>query len=62
MIIYLVHRSVIWSGLGGDSPFIFYAVTAGSASGMAEQLGLFKHFYLYVISSRGVSGMAASGS
>ena len=54
MIVYLVHRSASWSGFGGDSPFIVYALIAGVASSMPEQLGLLTNFYLSVISSRSV--------
>lgn len=62
MIIYLVRRSASWSGFGGDSPFIVYAVIVGAASSMPEQLGLLTNFYLSVISSRSVSDTAASGN
>lgn len=59
-ITYLVHRSASWSGFGGDSPFIVYAVIAGAATSMPEQLGLLMNFYLSVISSHSVSDTAAS--
>ena len=60
MIIYLVHRSASWSGFGGDSPFIVYAVIAGDASSMPEQPGLLKNLNLSVITSCSVSDTAAS--
>lgn len=43
-ITYLVHRSVSWSGFGGDSPFIVYAVIAGAASSMLNNWGFLRIF------------------